>query len=1157
MKFINLHAHTTFSIGDGLNYPKDHFDFVLENAEDASMAMSITDHGNANSFGYAFEAQSQLHKKGRNFKFIPGCEFYYHPDLDEWKIHYESRNDNVIEVDDGSNIEIENESKGKFYDPVKRRHHLVVNAYNSIGLKNLYKLISRSYRNGFYRYPRIDNKMLEECQEGLIISTACLAGLPTWLALRDEKATDLNKVFDDELKPLLDIFGKDRASLEIQFNQLPEQKIVNDALIEYSKHSGYKLLATADSHYCRPEYWKDRELYRMLARQTRRMEVSINDLPSNADELEYELYPKNGEQMFAAYEKMYDGDYFPERDQFVKDAITRGWDLGNDLCEFINQDTSMKLPKAQKEGKTDFQILLEECTKALEAKGLDSKDEYVDRLGTELKVIKNKNFSKYFVTLHTAMKEIKKKMLSSPGRGSGAGSLVLYLLDITQIDPIKNNLLFERFLSEYRSEPPDVDLDSQDRDKCIEILRGLFGETEVVPITNYNTLQLKSLVKDISKLYEIPFNEVNDVTTVIEKEARQPILDEIGGDQKLYDLNYENALKHSPTFKSFIEKYPEIGEHIAVLYKQVKSIGRHAGGVAITDNSEEAMPVIRIRGEDQTPWSEGLTAKHLEPAGVIKYDFLGLATLRFIERCIYLILKKKLLRNPTFDEINEYYTENLHPDIVGSGDLEVFENVYQKNRFPGIFQFTEKNTQAFCVNSKPESVMDLAALTSIYRPGPLAGNVDKKWVQLVHNPEDIRFDHPILEDVLGETKGFIVYQEQFMLLAHKLAGFTLEESNDLRKLLVKPITTMGEEMKKKREEAGKRFIKGCIENGMDKDRAESLWSDEILGFISYGFNKSHALAYAYVSYQCAWLFHHFPDEWVCAYLENDPDRDSAIADAESVNYKIGKLDILKSTTDWSCHDKVLIPSFSTIKGIGDIAADELIELRKGWDFPISDKEGREYFKEVFESFFYKFEEIEQKRGKKIKRFWKFSKFNKKAIDALIKLEALDSLRLVGEGYLFKNYAHMYRALIDNWSKKEQIKFDILEAAQEARDSDWTDREKIDFQTEILGTYDKALIFTEEDIAMIEGAGFQPLEMLSTKPNSHWFILEDFEKRQGKNNRNYYRLFIADITGERRIMNYFFEPKNPFRKNTVYVGDLYINQNGFLNTQKGTYLLKVK
>lgn len=986
----------------------------------------------------------------------------------------------------------------------------------------------------------------------------CLAGLPTWLMLRDEGKTNLNASFDAELKPLLDIFGKDRAYLEIQFNKLPEQKRINDALIEYSKHSGHKLLATADSHYAKPEYWRDRELYRMLGWQKKHMQVSIDDLPKDKSELKCELYPKNGEEMYAEYLRMEGLDHSDESEKsyLVREAIGRGYDIAHDFCEYVNQSSEMKIPKIVGD-KTAQEVLEEISWAGLKEKKKDTNPEYRARLELELNVIKKKNFADYFVNLHKAMSEIKKYQLSSPGRGSGCGSLILYVLDITQLDPIKNGLLFERFLSEYRSDPPDVDLDSDDKPRSLQILKNLFGETEVIPITNYNTWQLKSLVKSISKLYGIPFQDVNEVTKLIDDEARQDIIDEADGDQKLAKMTNENVLKHSETYQKFIAKYPEVGEHIDVLYNQIAAIGRHAGGIAITQCSEEAMPVIRVKGEDQTPWTEGLTAKHLEPAGIIKYDFLAIQTLGYIRRCIELVLRKKLKRGPTFEEINDFYKTNLHPDAVEDGDEDVFEHVYRAGKFPGIFQFTNNGAQKLCVNAKPSRIMDLAILTSIYRPGPLTGQVDKKYIDTVENPEDIRFDHPVLEEELGQTNGFIVFQEQFMFLAHRLADYTMEESNSLRKLLMKPLTSMGDEMKLQREEAGKKFIQGCIDNGMSEIRANRLWFEEILGFISYGFNKSHALAYSYVSYQCAWLYHHFPDEWVCAYLELSPKRDKAISDVESAGYVIGKPDILKSSGNWTAYGNELVPSFQTLKGIGEAAVEELVQVREGWDFPDSENFDETYFKSIFESFFYEFVKVQMKKSVKIKKKWKFSKFNKASLEALIKIEALDSLNLVGPGKLFENYAHMYRTLILNWSKKEQVKFDILDVAKETSSQDWNDHEKIVFQSKILGTYDKALMFTEGEIAMLEGADILPLDMVDDVPKSIWFIIDDWKMaKTSTKKKDYYKLFVSDLTGNKKVLNYFLPLRDPPVRLGIYGADLFMN-GSWLNLAKGSFLVRIK
>lgn len=834
IKFVGLHAHS-LSIGDSIGYPEDHFKFVIENAGEDSMGLAITDHGSAISYGYMIQAHNNLKKKNIPFKPIFGFEAYFHPDLDQWaeeKKAIEAKKD-----DEDTDLVVENESeskdKNRWYNPVNRRHHLVIIAQNKEGFENINKLISWSYKNGFYRYPRIDAKILEKYNKGLIISTACLAGLPSFLILREKDKGDeavfasLNK----ELKPVLDIFGPERAYLELQFNKIPEQKIVNDYLAKYSQQTGYNLISTADSHYARPEWWKARELYKMMAQQTKGWKVSKDDLPKSIEDLKCELYPKNGDQMFASYK-----NYNPELDEkIVRESIERTYDIAHNMCEMVVPDGSFKLPISRKDI-TPEQRLRDISWNAFREKGLENL--YEQRLIMELDVICKKGYANYFLVLRDAINEIQKELITGCGRGSGAGSLVCYLLGITKIDPVKNNLLFERFLSENRNEAPDIDNDVEDRDSTIGILRRLYGDDNVVAISNFNTLQLKSLIKDLCKVEGIEFEEVNEVTSKMEDEARPRILEDIGHDQKLYVFDLDGALKHSPTFKKFTDKYPSILESIKILFRQIRVISMHAGGLVITEDPESKFqPKIKIRGNFQTSWSDGLTAKHLEQFGLIKYDFLGLATLRIIRNCIELILRKELSKEPTFDQVNSFYQKYLHPDVIGDGEKEVFREIYHKGKFASIFQFTEKGVQEFCQKARPCAVSDISAITALWRPGPLKGGADLAYLDAVENG-NIKYDHPILEQILGATKGTLLYQEQFMLLAHHLAGFSLLESDELRKLLVKPVTSLGEEMKKKRIDAGERFISGCIKSGLSEKRAETLWNDEILGFISYGFNKS-------------------------------------------------------------------------------------------------------------------------------------------------------------------------------------------------------------------------------------------------------------------------------------------------------------------------------
>lgn len=1144
-KYFGLHSHSNSSLGDGLNRAEEHFKFVLENAGEDSGGLCLSDHGNGSEWGYILQAKNAFKKKGIKFKAPFAVEAYIHPDLDEWQkvkdgIAVQQTEDNDLVV------EVEGESKGKFYDPLKRRHHLVIIAKNKAGYKNLCRLITESYRRGFYRFPRMDFKSLEKHREGLIISTSCLAGLPYWLIGRDKEKGEevvLNSL-KNELQPLLDIFGKENAYLELQFNKLPEQKVLNDYLIKYSKISGHKLICTTDSHFARPEWWREREIYRLLAQQSKGFDVSIDDLPKSIDELKCQLYPKNFDQMFDSYIEMYpESDV--EQDILIGEALERTYEIGHHQIEEYDPDNSMKLPTSFLKGADPNDELEKLCKDALSNLKDINQKKYQDRLNLELSVIKKKNFSLYFLTLKKAFDEIKKELIVGAARGSGGGSLVCYLLGITLLDPIKHDLLFERFLSENRNEFPDIDSDIEDRDAALNILRKSFGEENVIAISNFNLLQLKSLVKDISKLYGIPFEEVNAVTSIMETEARQPILDSVGGDQKLYVFDLDGAKAHSPTFGRFIEKYPKVAESIDVLFRQARSIGKHAGGVLLTENAQDNMPIIKIRGEEQTPWGEGLTAKHLEQFGFVKYDFLGIATLRMIRRCIERVLKNKN-QKVSFENIKNFFMEHLHPDVIGQGEPEVFENVYQKGRFCGTFQFTEKNAQSFCVQARPENINDIATITSIYRPGPLASKADKKYVHFINNPEDISYDHPILKEVLQETKSQLCYQEQFMLLANKLAGFSLVEADELRKLLVKPVTTLGEEMKAKRIEVGKKFINGCIQSGMNKDRAERLWSEEILGFISYGFNKSHAIAYAYLSYQCAYLFHYFPDAWVCSYLENDNSKEAAMAECEAVGYLIGGLDILKSGIEYSVgDDKIILPPLNSVKGIGEAAVEELIKLRSTWK-----NVGDAYLN--FDSFFYNTESKTLKNGNiKTKKEWKFTKFNKRALDALIRLESMDSLGLFPD--LFLNHAHMKRCLIDNWDQKDKQKFEIKELAQKINSSDFKSSERVSAQEELLGTYDKSLLITAEVIDMLSSAGMLPLSDICDTPLPIWFILKSFETKQTQTKKTYYKLTAMDIDGKELIFNYFnFAPKSGWKEKGIYYGELF-RANGWINTKKGTYI----
>jgi DNA polymerase-3 subunit alpha len=1100
LKFVSLHNHDGQSLYDAIGAPEDYADWMLKNAGEDSSALAITNHGNMNSIGSIVVAQEKYKKAGKPVKFIYGVEAYYIPSLVDWtaerqKVEEAKKEKKEKPVDEDSDLVIENEkeSKSKFYDPINRRHHLVLLASNQIGLKNLFRLVSRSYREGFYRKPRIDFDMLADHHEGIIASTACVAGLPAWCCLHPEAATKgVMTMLHKELDGLMSMFGKDNFFLELQFNKLAEQKVTNEALIQFSAETGYDLIATCDSHYMSPDMWKDREIYKMLGYQMLKKATDLSSIPSSFEDLEVELYLKNGDQMFETYLKTMGG-----QDQVIKEAIERTYKIAHEQIESVTPDKTIKLPKSfhvTDTVKTPFDKLKGLVLDGLKKKKLN-KQEYIDRAAYELGIIANLKVEEYFLTMKEILDVLRRHMLIGPGRGSGAGSLVCYLLNITMIDPIRHGLLFERFLSPSRAEMPDVDSDVELKDQALEILKEHFGSDSVLAISNYNRLQLKSLIKDLSSLHGIPFQEVNDVTKIIESEARPAIMEEIGGDQKLYELTFEKAQQYSPTFQDFLKKHPDVGTHVENLYKEVKSVGRHAGGVLVVPDAQSCLPIVRIRGIDQCPIMEGITAQHCKYFGLVKFDILGLTTLKIIRRCIEEILKEKKI-SPTIDEVWKFYNETIHPDIISYDDPKVFKNVYQLGRFPSIFQFAERGVQQFCRKAKPNNVGDISAITALWRPGPLKGSANENYLAV--QDWEIKKEHKIIQEVLGDTKGLLLYQEQFMLLANKLAGFSLEEADKLRKLLVKPATTLSEEMKKDRIVVGQKFIDGCIANGLSKERADRLWNREIMGFISYGFNKSHSVAYAYDSYQCAWLYTYYPKHWIKACLECDPDLEKTINVVRTLGLNVTKPDINYScATEWNIQpDNSCVPPFTSLKGIGTTAAYELLHHRP-----------REGFKDIKDFFFR--DDI-----------WRWSKLNKKTLEILIRMEAFDSLKCVGPNALFKSYKHMEASLFEVEKKFEKIKKGsptLEELATQAPTEDWATAEKMSIQKGIVGFYDKGLIigkfldsFDEFQISAID-------ELPDERPKKKvWGVVEKLVQRVAKNGRPFIMATASGLTEKQYV-----------------------------------------
>ena len=1194
-KFISLHAHDGFSTFDGLGYPQEHIDFIIENGMDG---WCLTNHGHMNSFGHAYLHAEKIAKRGGSFKFVPGCEMYVHPDLSVWQLDIEiqraakkgdkeairklrdqreaiatpltaivDEDDEVVDIevgDAGLTVENEEETKsGKFYDPVKRRHHLVVLPKTSEGLRRLFHLVSQGYQDGFYRFPRVDYKMLREAAAGghLMVSTACIGGPIAYEVFRHAQNVEFDELkhtlldsqgfrnnvmlgVGNAYQALVDSVGIDDVHLELQFNKLPAQHLVNRAIIEFANENGLndKLVVTTDSHYARPEHWRERELYKKLGWLNYK-EFDPSKLPQSKEDLKCELYPKNAEQVWDSYLESTEGMEF-YNDAVVKDAIERPYSIVHEKISTIEPDRSMKLPSyVVPEGMSDDKALLEACKKGLIERGLANDEKYIKRLKYELTVIKQKNFSRYFLTMGAIIDIARTSMLVGPGRGSAAGSLVAYVLKLTDVDPFEYDLMFERFLNPSREGAPDIDTDVGDRDLLINLMKDEWGDENIVPISNYNTFKLKSLVKDISRFYGIPFDEVNKALAPVENDVKRAVFTK-GTDKNLFVLLYDDAMNHSKSFRDFIEKYPEVAEPIKVLFKQNKALGRHAGGCIVSENIAERMPLIKARGELQTPWVEGMNYKHLETFGWIKFDLLGLETLRIIERTIELILQRKEgIENPSFAQIRDWFEKNMDPKVLDLEDQHVFKNVYEDGKFAGVFQLAGRGARNLFMKAKPKSIIDIATLTSIYRPGPLTAKVDKLYIGAKNDPESVDYGHPLIREVLEETYGCIIFQEQIMKLCSVVAGFPEEETDTVRRSIMKRKASEAAESLAKARAIKQQFVEGSVKNGVPARLADDLY-EKILYFSGYGFNKAHAVSYAIDSYYCAWLLTYFEEEWLCAYLEsmsgNDKKRAKAFSEVKAMGYRVMPLDINHATKKWTILEgKKFMPSFLSCKGVGESAVDEIVQNRpyRNLDDLLWNEDGT----------------------------WRHSKFNKRALEALINIRAFDSMDLVGEGNMFTNYKQMHEVLINNntdirkHTKRDPMrgKNNFNQLLLETADMpSWTKREIVDNSIKHYGSFNAATLVNDEVQERLAAKGIASIDEYDGH-NLYWFLISDVQKKLTKNKKPYLLITGAGLGGKsQRIFFWRWNGKTMPPQYTLAIAELKKNDFGFQGNMSKLHLINV-
>ena len=1087
ISFVNLHGHSVAgSIFDALGYPQEHMDFAYSNG---CKALALTDHGNMNGLAWQVLHAKKMEEEGRDFKPIYGVEAYFVPSITEWREEYkqtllDKKKSRSAKKGDtsGATVEDEGASKKASKNILNRRRHLILLAQNQKGLTNLFKLVSASYQpENFYRYPRVDYNLLERYSEGVIATSACLGGVYAGCYWENHEQ-GMDAVLDAMrvvTRRMIKIYG-DRWYGELQWNNIPQQHELNKAIVQIQKEFGIKLISTADSHYPNRDAWRDRELYKRLGwlGKGRPSWAEDVELPESVAEIGYELYPKNGDQMWESYKQYTQECGVEYDDDLILDSIESTYSIAFDRIEKFYPDSTVRLPDfVVPAGETEDSALEKFCIEGLRAKNLHTNLEYTNRLKRELSIISNRGFSKYFLTMNEISDLANLIMLTGSGRGSAAGSLVAYTLDITQVDPIKYGLLFSRFLRSDATDYPDIDYDVAEPMALKDALIDKWGDNIVAPISNWNTLKLKSLIKDISRLYDIPFIEANNVTGKMMVEATGPAKKKHGIKSGVYTPTFEEVKEFSTTLQNFLATYPHIADHIHTLHGQVKSCSRHAGGVVIAENLNEYMPLISSKNVRQAPWSEGQNVRHLEPMGFIKFDLLGLSTLRMVDGAIRHILRRHHnLENPTFEEVKKYYDTNLHPDVLDLGDQDVYKNIFHDGKWAGTFQFTEDGVQKYCTQVKPNSIIDLSIITSTYRPGPLAAKVHDQFLEAKENPQHVRYVNNIHREITEETHGFLIFQEQIALLAHKLGkGLTLDEGNKLRKILTKKGT--GKEARVKRKLL-KKFVDGCIEKGLNRGTAERLW-ETFEYFSGYGFNKSHAVSYSILSYQCAWLLNYYPSEWMAAFLDKEPEKrkEKALNIAKSFGFAIEPVNINTSGKVWeiSPEGKTLIQPLSSIKGVGGAAIQQILNNR-----PF----------ETIEDFLF---------NKNIT----YSKLNKKCLDVLIRCEALDGFI----DHRFTGRKHFWSAVaVDRPRSKKKFDENIDAYSPEG---DFSFEQEIQNIVSLTGRFPFERVVPKDIVDSLMSNLIPPMSEFDEVLLVSWAVPRSVKKKTTRKGQDYYEVEVTD------------------------------------------------
>lgn len=846
MAFTHLHVHTEYSLLDGSSKIRE----LTARAKELGMdSMAITDHGVMYGVIDFYRAAREV-----GIKPILGCEVYVAP---------------------GSRFDREN---GAGED---RYYHLILLAENNTGYKNLMKIVSKGFVDGFYYKPRVDLDLLETYHEGIISLSACLAGeVQKYLA---------RGMYEEAKRSALrysEIFGKDHFYLELQDHGIPEQKMVNQGLLRLSQETGLELVATNDVHYTFAEDAKAHDI--LLCIQTGK---KVTD----EDRMRYEggqYYCKSEEEM---------RKLFP----YAQEAI----DNTHKIAERCNVEIEFgvtKLPKYEvPEGFDSWTYLNHLCREGFKTRYPDDDGTLSRRLDYELGVIKTMGYVDYFLIVWDFINYARSQnIMVGPGRGSAAGSIVSYTLGITNIDPVRYNLLFERFLNPERVSMPDIDVDFcyERRQEVIDYVVRKYGKDQVVQIVTFGTLAAKGVVRDVGRVLDLPYAMCDSIAKMIPNDL---------------GMTLDKALTANPDLKKLYNEDEQV-KYLIDMSKRLEGLPRHtsmhAAGVVIGSRSiDEFVPLSRAA--DGTITTQ-FTMTTIEELGLLKMDFLGLRTLTVIQNAVRLAEKD--------------YGIKLDMDHIDYNDKKVLESI-GTGRTEGVFQLESGGMKGFMKELKPENLEDIIAGISLYRPGPM--DFIPRYLKGKNDKTSITYACPQLEPILSPTYGCIVYQEQVMQIVRDLAGYTMGRSDLVRRAMSKKKTAVMEKERQNfvygNEAEG---VKGCIANGIDEKTANHIY-DEMIDFAKYAFNKSHAAAYAVVSYQTAYLKYYYPKEFMAALMSSVMDNVSKFSEyiltcRRMMDIAILPPDINEGESGFSVSGDGIRYGLSAIKSVGRPVVDAILEERK-------------------------------------------------------------------------------------------------------------------------------------------------------------------------------------------------------------------------------------